>query len=137
MNYGNLAELNAILNLCAFILLIIGFYQIKNGSPLKHKRLMLSALVVSALFLLSYSVYHKNVGSVPYPHHDWTRTLYYAILIPHIFLAAVMSPFIIIIAWFGLKGKYGQHKQIARFVLPVWLFVSLSGIAVYLMLYQM
>jgi len=80
-------------------------------------------------------VYHFKVGSVPYPYHDWTRTAYFAILIPHVILAAVMVPFIIVAVRYALKGRYDRHRKLVRWVWPVWMFVSISGVAVYLMLY--
>jgi uncharacterized membrane protein YozB (DUF420 family) len=96
---------------------------------------MLSALVSSALFLASYLIYHAQVGSVPYPHHDWSRPIYFAILIPHVILAAVMTPFIIAAVVFALRGQFERHKRIVRWLWPVWIFVSISGVVVYVMLY--
>jgi putative membrane protein len=77
------------------------------------------------------------VGSVPYLRHDWTRPLYFAILIPHVVLAGLVVPFILVALWFALNKKFDRHKKLVRFVWPVWLFVCVSGIAVYLMLYQL
>jgi uncharacterized membrane protein YozB (DUF420 family) len=96
---------------------------------------MLSALVSSALFLASYLIYHAQVGSVPYPHHDWSRPIYFTILIPHVILAAVMTPFIIAAVVFALRGQFERHKRIVRWLWPVWIFVSISGVVVYVMLY--
>ena len=98
---------------------------------------MLSALATSILFLTSYLIYHFNVGSVPYPHHDWTRPVYFSILIPHTILATVMTPFIIIAVWRALHEDYEKHKKIVRWVWPVWMFVSVTGVIVYLMLYRL
>jgi len=137
MKINDLSTINAVLNTISTVLLIIGYIQIKNQRRDTHKKLMLSALGVSALFLISYLVYHYYVGSVPYPHHDWTRPVYFVILIPHVILAAVMSPFILITVWFALRQKFNNHRRFARWVFPVWLFVSVSGVLVYLMLYQL
>ena len=135
MTFSDLPTLNAILNGISAIFLGIGFYQIKHKNIATHKKMMLSALVASLLFLISYVIYHYEVGSVPYPYHDWTRPLYFAILIPHVILAAVMGPFIIALVWFAFHEKFDRHRRLAHWVWPVWMFVSLSGIAVYLMLY--
>jgi putative membrane protein len=135
MNINDLPSLNALLNFISSVLLITGFVFIKKGLRNRHKKTMLSAVCSSALFLISYLIYHNAVGSVPYPYHDWTRILYFVILIPHIILAGVMVPFILIALWLALRGTFEKHKKIARYVLPVWLFVSVSGLAVYFMLY--
>ena len=98
---------------------------------------MLAALAVSALFLLSYLIYHGMVGSVPYPHRDWTRILYFAVLIPHAILAALNVPLVLATLWRAWRGDYSGHRRLARWAWPVWMFVSVSGVAVYLMLYQL
>ncbi len=98
---------------------------------------MLGALVSSGLFLTSYLIYHYEVGSVPYPHHDWTRPIYFAILIPHVILAAVMTPFIIAAVIYAFRNRFDKHKRITRWLWWVWMFVSVSGIVVYLMLYHL
>ncbi len=136
MKINDLATVNAVLNTISFILLVSGFIMIKKGRQDKHKKFMLSAFIVSALFLISYLTYHYYVGSVPYPHYDWTRPVYFAILIPHIILAAVMTPFILIALWFALRENFEKHRRLARWVFPVWAFVSVSGVVVYLILYH-
>jgi uncharacterized membrane protein YozB (DUF420 family) len=98
---------------------------------------MIAALVVSGLFLTSYVIYHAHVGSVPFKGTGWIRTLYFAVLIPHVILAAAMVPPVIITVSRGLSAKYDKHRRIARWTLPVWLYVSITGVIVYLMLYQM
>ncbi len=137
MAVENLSSLNALLNSISFFLLLYGYYQIKSGRKEAHKKVMLSATGVSILFLISYSIYHYYVGSVPYPHHDWTRYLYFAILIPHVILAALNVPFIILLLFFALKGRLRRHKKLAHWVWPVWLFVSISGVTIYGMLYHL
>jgi uncharacterized membrane protein YozB (DUF420 family) len=131
-----LPTVNAILNTCAAILLLFGFINIKKKKPQVHIRFMISALAVSALFLISYVVYHYYAGSTPYPHFNWTRPLYFAILIPHIILAALQVPFILVMVWRAVQKQFDKHKKIARWVWPVWMFVSVSGILVYVMLYH-
>jgi putative membrane protein len=130
-----LPTLNALLNAVAAVLLVAGRARIKRGDQAGHKRIMLTALTTSALFLISYSAYHLQVGSVPYPRHDWTRPVYLLILAPHVVLAALQVPFVIALVWLALRGRFEQHRRLARYVWPVWMFVSVSGVAVYLMLY--
>jgi putative membrane protein len=137
MTASELPTLNAILNGCSLVLLVVGFTYIKRGNRAAHKRLMLSALISSALFLTSYLIYHAEAGSTPYPHHDWTRPAYFAVLIPHVTLAAVMVPFILAAVYYAWKNNFVKHTRITRWLWPVWVFVSLSGIIVYLMLYQL
>jgi uncharacterized membrane protein YozB (DUF420 family) len=137
MSIHSLPTLNACLNLVSAILLVLGRYQIKHSRVDLHKKIMISAVISSALFLTSYLIYHGFVGSVPFQRYDWTRSLYFAILIPHSILAALMVPFIILAITYALRGKFEKHKALVRWVWPVWMFVSLSGIAVYLMLYRL
>ncbi len=137
MNVSDLPALNALLNATAAVLLFAGYRQIRRGQRQNHKRLMLSALGVSALFLTSYLIYHAQVGSVPYPRHDWTRPVYFAILIPHVILAGGMVPFVLFAVGYALKGRFDRHRRIVRWLWPVWMFVSVSGVAVYWMLYRL
>jgi putative membrane protein len=137
MNISDLPTLNAILNSISAIFLILGYRYIKKGEQQSHKKFMISALVVSALFLTSYVIYHYNIPSTPYPYHDWTRPVYFAILIPHIILAAIMGPFILSAVIFAFKGKFETHKKIVKWIWPVWMFVSVSGVIIYLMLYKL
>lgn len=128
--------LNAILNTISAVFLVLGYMQIKKHKIDSHKILMLLALISSSLFLTTYLIYHISVGSVPYPYNDWTRPVYFSILIPHVILAAVNLPFIIIMVWHAWRENFSSHQRLARWVWPVWLFVSLSGVVVYLMLYK-
>jgi uncharacterized membrane protein YozB (DUF420 family) len=137
MAITDLPALNAVLNGIAAALLLFGYVNIRKGRQATHKKFMLGALVASAAFLTSYLIYHYVVGSVPYPYHDWTRPLYFAILIPHVILAALVTPFILIIVYRALTGQFAKHRRMARFVWPVWMFVSVTGVIVYLMLYQL
>jgi len=138
MSYTDLPAVNAVLNSICTILLIGGYIYIKKKrNRAAHKKFMLAAVVTSAIFLTTYLLYHYHAGSVPYPYHNWTRPVYFAILIPHVILAAVMVPFILAALWLALKEKFDIHVKLVKWVWPVWIFVSLSGVAVYLMLYQM
>ena len=137
MNVSILPAVNALLNTVSTVLLVIGYLRIRAENRDGHRKVMLRALGVSALFLTSYLVYHYAAGSVPYQRYDWTRPVYFAILIPHIILAAVNLPFILIAVTHALRGKFDKHKRIAKYLFPSWLFVSVSGVLVYLMLYHL
>ena len=137
MHATDLPTLNAALNTLGAVLLLLGYRAVKAGAHQRHRRLMSAALVTSALFLTSYLIYHYLVGSVPYPRHDWTRPVYFAVLIPHVILAAVMVPFILKAVWHAWRGQFDRHKRLTRWVWPVWMFVSVSGVVVYWMLYRL
>lgn len=137
MSIEHMPLLNACLNATATVLLLAGYIMIKKGRRETHTKLMIGALVFSAAFLTSYVIYHYHAGSTPYPHQGWTRPLYFLILIPHIILATVMVPFIIAMVIFAVLRKFERHKRLARWVWPVWIYVSISGVIVYLMLYQL
>ncbi len=135
MNVPLQATLNALLNLLSAFLLLFGYNQIKKRNREGHQKFMWAALVSSALFLISYLIYHYQAGSVPYPYHNWTRVLYFVILIPHVILAAAMVPFILAAVYFAIKQQFDRHTRITKWLWPVWMFVSVSGVVVYLMLY--
>ena len=137
MQISDLPALNATLNAISFLLLVTGYVFIRRGDRQKHKACMIAALVVSALFLTSYVIYHAQVGSVPFRRTGWIRTVYFAVLIPHVILAAAIVPPILITASRGLSAKYDKHRRIARWTLPLWLYVSVTGVIVYLMLYRL
>lgn len=137
MNVSMLPTVNAILNGTAGILLLLGYIQIRKGNRDTHKKFMITALAVSLLFLTSYVIYHIQVGSIPYPYHDWTRPVYFIILIPHVILAIVMGPFIVIAVRHALKDNIEKHKRFVRWVFPVWMYVSVTGVVIYLMLYRL
>lgn len=135
MDVRDLPTLNAILNASASVFLLLGYRAIRRGDRVQHKKWMVIALILSILFLTSYLIYHYAVGSVPYPHHDWTRPLYFAILIPHVILATLMTPFILMIVRWAFLENFAKHRKLARIVWPVWMFVSVTGVVVYAMLY--
>ena len=137
MTVTDLPALNASLNAISFVLLVTGYYFIRTRQWRKHRACMLAALVMSGLFLTSYVIYHAQVGSVPFQKTGWIRTLYFVVLIPHVILAALMVPPVIITVSRGLSGKYDKHRRIARWTLPVWLYVSITGVIVYVMLYRL
>jgi putative membrane protein len=132
-----LPTLNAILNSLAGLLLVLGFVFIKQKKVAQHRACMLAAFGVSALFLISYLIHHWQVGSVRFKGPAALRPVYFAILIPHVLLAMTVVPLALTTISRGLKMNVQKHKPLARVTLPIWLFVSVSGVVVYLMLYQM
>ena len=137
MNISDLPTLNASLNALAAVFLVSGYLLIRNGRRDAHRRCMLLALGTSALFLTSYVFYHANAGSVPFRGTGAIRVVYFAVLIPHIVLAATVLPLALITTGRGLRGRYGPHVRIARWTLPIWLYVSVTGVIVYVMLYHL
>ena len=137
MTVNDLPHLNAALNALAGTLLTIGYFLIKAGRIEAHKRCMIAAFVVSALFLASYVTYHANVGSRPFPGTGLVRTIYFSILIPHVILAAAVLPLALVTLRRGWIRVDARHRGLARWTLPIWLFVSVTGVVVYLMLYRL
>ncbi|MFP5457962.1 MAG: DUF420 domain-containing protein [Bacteriovoracia bacterium] len=136
MTITDLPALNATLNGIATLLLAAGYIAIRRGNKELHKKLMISALGVSALFLISYLIYHYHAGSKLFPELGWIKTIYLFILIPHIILAAVMVPMILKTFWHAFRQEWESHKKIARWTFPIWMYVSITGVLIYLMLYQ-
>ncbi len=132
-----LATLNAFLNVCATLFLLAGFVFIKLGNIRWHRRTMLAAFGISCMFLLTYLLHHAKVGSVPFQGQGVVRIVYFAILVPHILLSALVVPMALLSIYRAWTGRYVLHKRIARVALPLWLYVSVSGVAVYFMLYHM
>lgn len=137
MTIADLPALNASLNALASVFLVVGYILIRSGRRDAHKRSMLLALTTSALFLASYVIYHANAGSVPFRGVGAIRAVYFAVLIPHVILAITILPLALLTAARGLRGDYGRHVRIARWTLPLWLYVSVTGVVVYLMLYHL
>ena len=137
MEIADLPTLNASLNALASVFLVAGYVMIRGRRIDAHRRCMLSALGTSALFLISYVIYHANAGSVPFRGTGAIRVVYFAVLIPHIILAAAILPLALLTTARGLRGDYTRHVRIARWTLPVWLYVSVTGVIVYLMLYHL
>lgn len=130
------AQLNVALNASAGVSLVVGLVCVRRGRIAAHRASMLTAFVLSSLFLVGYLVHHAQVGSVPFQGTGWLRTLYFSLLIPHIVLAASVVPLALLTLYRGQAGKLAAHRAIARYTLPIWLFVSVSGVAVYFMLYH-
>jgi uncharacterized membrane protein YozB (DUF420 family) len=131
------AELNASLNGTSGVLLLAGFTMIRQGRVQAHKRCMISAFIVSSVFLVSYVIYHIRVGNILFQGQGWIRPVYFTILISHVLLAIAIVPLAIITLSRALKEKFDRHRRIARWTFPLWLYVSVTGVVVYLMLYQL
>jgi uncharacterized membrane protein YozB (DUF420 family) len=134
--YTDLPALNALLNATSAVFLSIGWLLIRRRKIEAHRLCMLSAFAVSALFLISYVVYHANVGSVPYQGQGAIRMVYFAILITHVILAAAILPLALVTLSRALARRFDRHRTIARWTLPIWLYVSVTGVVIYVMLYK-
>jgi uncharacterized membrane protein YozB (DUF420 family) len=133
----DLPAVNATLNATAAVLLVWGYILIRRRSIAAHRRVMLAAFATSSVFLCCYLIYHYNVGSVRFPRTGMVRTVYLSILATHTALAAAVPPLAIITLSRGLRERFDRHRRIARWALPVWLYVSVTGVVVYWMLYRM
>ncbi|PYR54386.1 MAG: DUF420 domain-containing protein [Acidobacteria bacterium] len=136
MTVHDLPAVNASLNALSGILLITGYVLIRARRIQQHRACMIAAFAASSLFLISYVVYHVQVGSVRFTRQGFVRPLYYTILITHVTLAATVLPLAIITLSRGLKARFPEHRRIARWTLPVWMYVSVTGVLVYVLLYQ-
>jgi uncharacterized membrane protein YozB (DUF420 family) len=132
----SLPAINATLNAISTVLLITGYLLIRGRHVALHRRCMIAACATSTLFLVSYVTYHLQVGSVRFTRQGFVRPLYFTILITHVTLAASVLPLAIITLWRGLKNRIDRHRAIARWTLPIWLYVSVTGVLVYVLLYQ-
>jgi len=137
MTVEDLPALNATLNAMSAGLLSVGYMFIRRKDVRRHKACMLAAFAMSILFLMSYVVYHAQVGSKPFPGQGMMRAIYFTVLIPHVILAATIVPLALITLSRGLSNRFDAHRRIARWTLPIWLYVSVTGVMVYLMLYQL
>lgn len=136
MTFQDLPAVNATLNAISAVLLVIAYLLIRARRIEQHRRVMIAAFATSSVFLLFYLVYHAQVGSVRFTRQGIVRPLYFSILITHIILAAATLPLAIVTLTRGLKGRFPQHRAIARWTLPIWLYVSVTGVLVYVLLYQ-
>lgn len=136
MTVSDLPVLNALLNGTCAVLLVAGYLFIRGRRLTAHRACMVLALLTSAIFLASYVTYHFHAGSVPYRGSGWTRPVYFTILLTHTVLAATVVPLALVTASRALRGRLDRHVRIARVTLPIWLYVSLTGVVIYLMLYR-
>ena len=137
MTYQDLPTLNAVLNATSAVLLLTGWWLIRHGRRVAHRRAMLAALATSTLFLVSYLAYHFEVGSVRFTGQGAIRTVYFVILVGHTVLAVAIVPLVLVTLARALRGRFEAHRALARITLPLWLWVSLSGVVVYWMLYRL
>jgi uncharacterized membrane protein YozB (DUF420 family) len=133
---ADLPAVNATLNAIAAVLLAAGYVLIRSGRREMHRKVMLAAFATSTVFLASYLVYHAQVGSVRFTRQGIVRPIYFTILFTHVVLAAAVLPLALITLSRGLKGRFARHRAIARWTLPIWLYVSVTGVLVYVLLYQ-
>ena len=136
MTIHTLPAINASLNAISGVLLVIGYALMRARRIDLHRRVMIAAFFTSSLFLICYLIYHAQVGSVRFTREGFVRPVYFTILITHVTLAATVLPLAIITLTRGLKGRYPRHRAIARWTFPIWLYVSVTGVLVYVLLYQ-
>jgi uncharacterized membrane protein YozB (DUF420 family) len=136
MTVHTLPAINATLNAISGVLLVIGYALMRARRIDLHRRVMIAAFITSSLFLVCYLIYHAQVGSVRFTREGFVRPVYFSILITHVTLAAAVLPLAIITLTRGLKGRYPRHRAIARWTFPIWLYVSVTGVLVYVLLYQ-
>jgi uncharacterized membrane protein YozB (DUF420 family) len=136
MSVADLPALNAVLNATAALFLGAGYWFIRRRRMEAHRACMVTAFTVSAAFLASYIVYHALAGSVPFTGGGWIRPVYFTVLITHIVLAAAILPLSLITLFRALRGRFEPHRAVARWTLPIWLYVSITGVVIYLMLYR-
>jgi len=135
VSLSDLPALNATLNATSAVLLLSGYVFIRRGHMRRHRAAMISACIVSVLFLTSYVIYHANIGSKPFTGRGPIRLVYYTILLTHVLLAVAVPPLAIITLSRGLRSRFDRHVAIARWTFPIWMYVSVTGVIVYLMLY--
>jgi len=136
LSVHDLPAVNATLNATSGILLLAGYLLIRARRIEQHRKCMIAAFVASSLFLVSYVIYHAQVGSVRFTRQGIVRPIYFTILITHVTLAAVVLPLAIVTLSRGLKARYARHRAIARWTFPIWMYVSVTGVLVYVLLYQ-
>ena len=137
MNFDDLIRLmppfQAVMNAMAIVLLSAGYYFIRSGNRVMHRRCMIVTLIVSGVFLVSYLSYHAMVGYQPFAGRGLIRPVYFTLLGSHIVLAAIIVPLVLATVWFAARGQFDRHPRIARWTLPIWMYVSISGVVVYVL----
>jgi uncharacterized membrane protein YozB (DUF420 family) len=136
LSVHDLPAINATLNALSGVLLLVGYVLIRSRRIEQHRKAMIAAFATSSLFLVCYVIYHAQVGSVRFTRQGFVRPLYFTILITHVTLAATIVPLALITLSRGLKARYPQHRRIARWTFPIWMYVSVTGVIVYVLLYQ-
>lgn len=136
MSVTDLPSLNAALNSTSATLLLLGFWFIRRQRPTAHRNCMLAACATSLVFLTSYLVYHYHVGHTKFVNPAWFRPYYLAILLTHLVLAIAIVPLVLLTLWRALRGQLDRHRRIARWTWPVWIYVSVTGVLIYWLLYH-
>lgn len=137
IDIASLPALNAFLNATSAVLLVTGWRFIRHRNVPAHRACMLTAFGVSVLFLASYLYYHSQVGSIPFTGTGWARPLYFVILLTHTVLAAIVPFAALVTIYRALRGQYDRHRRIAKITLPIWIYVSVTGVVIYVMLYHL
>ncbi len=137
LDVSALPKLNAMLNAGSAILLATGYVFIRRRHVVAHLSCMVGAFVLSTVFLISYVVYHFHAGSRPFAGQGWIRPVYFSLLVTHVVLAAAIVPLALTTIWRALAGRFDRHVRIARWTLPIWLYVSVTGVVIYWMLYRL
>ena len=137
MSVTDLPPVNASLNALSAIFLAGGFYFIRHKNIPAHRRCMISAFATSAVFLACYLIYHFSVGMTKFPGRGWVRPVYFTMLISHVFLAILILPLAIVTLSRALRERFDSHRKIARWTWPIWMYVSVTGVLVYVMLYHL
>ncbi len=135
--YAIFPVIDATMNGVSTVLLVVGHSFIKRGCLAAHRAFMIAAVISSSIFLCSYLYFHYHVGSVHFQGHGWSRPIYFTILISHVILAAAIAPLVIITLIRALRERFDKHRAIARWTYPLWLYVSITGVIVYVMLYHL
>ncbi|GBC98279.1 hypothetical protein HRbin17_00781 [bacterium HR17] len=136
LDIRDLPTVNAVLNATSAALLAVGYAFIRKGNIAAHRACMLGAVVASALFFASYTVYHAHAGTTKFAGTGWVRLVYFTVLISHTVLAAVIVPMVLVTLLRALRSDFQRHRALARWTLPLWLYVSVTGVLIYLMLYH-
>lgn len=131
---ANLPALNALLNSASTVFIILGFLAIRKREFVTHMKFMLTAFITSSLFLISYLVYHNYVGHTPFPGEGIIRPVYFFILISHIILSAFVVPLVLTSYYFAFSGKFSTHRKVSKWTLPIWLYVSVTGVVIFFIL---
>lgn len=131
---ANLPALNALLNSASTVFILLGFWAIKKRDFVKHMKFMLTAFITSSLFLISYLMYHNYVGHTPFPGEGIIRPIYFFILISHIILSAFVVPLVLTSYYFAFSGKFSTHRKVSKWTLPIWLYVSVTGVVIFFIL---
>jgi len=134
---SNLPHFHVSLNASIAVIVALGYYFVKNDNPFAHRNCMIAAMTMSVVFIISYLTYHANVGYVPFEGQGAIRTFYFALLTSHVILAASFVPMVLITATRAIKGDFYKHSRIARWTLPIWMYVSVTGIIIYFLVFHL